>query len=434
MGEYHPNHGVFDMATDGYRPRALEPTLRARLATFPVVVVTGARQTGKSTLARELEGDARSYLTLDDYGVLDQARRAPDALLARGAFSSAFSGGFDTGSPLTLDEIQRAPDLLLAVKRAVDVRRIPGQFLLTGSANLDLMKGGSETLAGRAVYVTLWPMTRREAAGAGCAGSWDVLVDEAPGCWMETLVDLAPATRTRWEELVLRGGYPFPALHLGMQSDREAWFEAYLRTYLERDLRQLAAIDNLVGFQRLARAVSHGLGGLMNQASLARDAGLPPTTAQRYLHLLETSYQLLRVEPYSVNRNKRLVKSPKLYWCDPGLALHLAGETTPGGAHLENLIACDLFAWRETRPRRPNILFWRTSKGAEVDFVIEARQTLIPVEVKSSRTVRVADARHLDTFMDEYGDRVRAGVLVYVGRETYWLTDRVLAVPWHVVI
>ena len=417
-----------------YRPRALEPTLQARLATFPVVVITGARQTGKSTLARELGGEARTYLTLDDYAVLDQAQNAPDALVARGAFSSGSSDASDTGRSLTLDEIQREPDLLLAIKRAVDERQIPGRFLLTGSANLDLMRGVSETLAGRAVYLTLWPMTRREAEGEGRAGSWDILVDEPPPCWLEALADAAPAVRSTWQELALRGGYPFPALHLGKQPDREAWFEGYLQTYLERDLRQLAAIDNLVAFQRLVRAVAHRSGGLMNQARLARDAGLPPTTAQRYLHLLETSYQLLRVEPYAVNRNKRLVKSPKLYWCDPGLALHLAGDTEPGGAHLENLIACELFAWRETRLRRPNILFWRTSKGAEVDFVIETPRKLIPVEVKSSRSVRLSDARHLDTFMSDYGDRVRAGLLLYDGRETYWLNKRVLAVPWHVVI
>ena len=416
-----------------YRPRALEPILRARLATFPVVVVTGARQTGKSTLAREIGGEARTYLTLDDYSVLDQALNAPNELLRRGFSSPGSSRGVGPGPHLTLDEIQRAPDLLLAIKRAVDTRRTPGRFLLTGSANLDLMKGVSETLAGRAVYVTLWPMTSREAEGKGRTGSWDVVVDETPRRWLEALADTAPAARSTWRHLAIRGGYPFPALHLDSQPDREAWFEGYLQTYLERDLRQLAAIDNLVAFQRLVRAVAQRVGGLMNQAHLARDAGLPPTTAQRYLHLLETSYQLLRVEPYSVNRNKRLVKSPKMYWCDPGLALHSAGDTEPRGAHLENLIACDLFAWRETRPRRPNILFWRTSKGAEVDFVVETPRRLIAVEVKSSRSVRPPDARHLHTFMDEYGDRARAGLLLYAGRETYWLSERVLAVPWDVV-
>ena len=248
------------------------------------------------------------------------------------------------------------------------------------------------------------------------------------------LADTAPARRSRWQQLAIRGGYRFPALQLGSQPDREAWFEGYLQTYLERDLRQLAAIDNLVAFRRLVRAAAHRTGGLMNQARLARDAGLAPTTAQRYLHLLETSYRLLRVEPCTVNRNKRLVKSPRLYWCDPGLALHLAGGAEPGGAHLENSIACDLFAWRETRHRRPNILFWRTSKGAEVDFVVETPRRLIPVEVKSSRSVRLSDARHLEMFISEYPDQARAGVVLYAGRETYWLSERVLAVPWYAII
>ncbi len=422
------------MRPSPYQTRILEATLRARLEAFPVVVVTGARQTGKSTLARELEGGARTYLTLDDYGVLDQARREPDALLSR-------------ASRLTLDEIQRAPELLLAIKRAVDADRTAGRFLLTGSANLDLMKGVSETLAGRAVYVTLWPMTRGEAAGAGSAGRWNVFLDEHPRRWIDALVrDEDPASTdppsgdstergsATWEGLARRGGYPFPVLNLASAADRTAWFEAYLRTYLERDLRQLAAIENLVGFQRLVRATALRLGGLSNQASLARDAGIPPTTAQRYLDLLEVSYQLQRVEPYTASPNKRLVKQPRLYWSDPGLALHLAGGIQPTGAHLENLIACDLFAWRETRAHRPNILFWRTSKGVEVDFVIETPGTLIPVEVKSRRQLRVSDARHLASFTRDYGEAVPAGVIVHGGRDTYWLTERVLAIPWRRVI
>ena len=404
-----------------YRPRAIEVTLKDMLASFPVVVVTGARQTGKTTLAQAMGGGDRHYLTLDDYGVLDQARNAPDQLLAR-------------GHRLTLDEVQRAPDLLLAVKRAVDRKREPGRFLLTGSANLSLMRGVSETLAGRAVYVTLWPMTRREAAGSGAVGKWDVFVDEPVANWVDALAgDSCPGT-TSWPQLALRGGYPVPALSLPSGATRAAWFEGYLRTYLERDLQQLAAIDNLVGFQRLLRATALRLGGLLNQADLARDAGLPPTTALRYIHLLETSYQVVRLESYAVNRTKRLVKSPRLYWSDTGLALHVARSPEPRGAHLENLLVNDLLAWREARVPRPEILFWRTSKGAEVDLVIEASDLLVPVEVKSRGVVRVSDARHLKTFMDDYGTRVPAGVLVYGGRETYWLTDRVLAVPWNAVL
>ncbi len=390
--------------------------MEARLAAFPVVVVTGARQTGKSTLVKQLGGAHRTYLTLDDLSVLDQAARAPDQLLARGAL-------------LTLDEVQRAPDLLLAIKRAVDTDRKPGRFLLTSSANLERMKGVSETLAGRAVYVTLWPMTTGELTGQGSAGRWDTFLDRPVENWVKTLESLGRTSGGDWTDLALRGGYPTPALTLPSVEDRAAWFEGYLRTHLERDIQQLASIDNLVGFQRLVRATALRVGNLMNQAELARDVGLPPTTAQRYLHLLETSYQLLPVEPYTVNRTKRLVKSPKLYWSDTGLALHLSAERVPRGAHLENLIVSDLFAWRETRKRRPNILFWRTSKGTEVDLVIETPTALPPIEVKSSPSLRTQDARHLSTFIDEYADQVAAGVLIYTGTDTYWLTERVLAVP-----
>jgi predicted AAA+ superfamily ATPase len=390
--------------------------LEARLATFPVVVLTGARQTGKSTLAVELGGDDRAYLTLDDLSVLDQAEHAPDQLLSR-------------APRLTLDEVQRAPQLLLGIKRVVDAGRVPGQFLLTGSANLELLRGVSETLAGRAVYVTLAPMTASELRGEGSTGRWDTFLDHPVSEWAEILPSRPAPDAVAWTDLALRGGYPYPSLHLAAREDRTAWLEGYSRTYLERDLQQLASIDNLVGFQRLVRAAALRVGNVMNQADLARDVGLPPTTAQRYLHLLQTSYQSLTVEPYTVNRTKRLVKSPKLYWNDTGLALHLGAEDEPRGAHLENLIVNDLFAWRETRVRRPNILFWRTSKGAEVDLVIEAPTRVVPMEVKSATTVRARDCRHLETFLDEYPDRAPAAALLYTGSSTYWVSDRVLAVP-----
>lgn len=409
------------MHSSRYLLRALQSVLEARLAAFPVVVVTGARQTGKSTLARELGGADRTYLTLDDLSVLDQAERAPDQLLSR-------------GPRLTLDEVQRAPGLLLAIKRAVDAKRAPGQFLLTGSANLELMASVSETLAGRAVYVTLWPMTRSEVEGHGSVGRWDTFLDHPTAEWVEALHSAPREGGERWTDLALRGGYPGPALTLISDDDRSAWFEGYLRTYLERDLQQLASIDNLVGFQRLTRAAALRVGNLMNQADLARDVGVPPTTAQRYLHLLEVSYQLLRVEAYSVNRTKRLVKSPKLYWSDTGLALHLSAEREPRGAHLENLVVNDLFAWRETRTQRPNVLFWRTSKGAEVDLVIETPRGLLPIEVKDTPSVRTEDARHLATFLGEYPDKATAAVLLYTGESTYWLTNRVMAVPWSRVL
>lgn len=417
VAEYHPRHGRI---VRPYLDRAIGPTLKSRLSTFPVVVLTGARQTGKSTLAQREFGADRSYLTLDDFEVLDQARNAPDALVRR-------------APRLTIDEVQRAPELLLAIKRAVDQDRRPGRFLLTGSANLALMESVSESLAGRAVYLTLGPMTRRELVGKGTAGCWDMFLDAPPDQWLERVQDDEPPTGDDWREVALRGGFPVPALEMSTATERAVWFEGYQRTYLERDLQQLSAIENLVGFQRLVRASAQRIGGLQNQADLARDAGLPPTTAQRYLDLLETSYQVVRVEPYSVNRTKRLVKSPRIYWTDAGLGLHLAG-TEPRGAHLENLIISDLLVWRESRVRRTEVLFWRTSAGAEVDIVLETPDRLLPIEVKSSAKPRARDARHLELFLDEYPDQARAGLLLHGGADAYPLTDRVVAVPWDRVI
>ncbi|HEY8481492.1 MAG TPA: DUF4143 domain-containing protein [Spirillospora sp.] len=234
--------------------------------------------------------------------------------------------------------------------------------------------------------------------------------------------------------LALRGGYPTPSLELSDAEARSAWFGGYVRTYLERDLQELSAVANLVDFRRLMSAASLRIGRLLNQSELGRDVGLPQPTVHRHLNLLETTYQLVRIPAYAVNRTKRLMKSPKLYWADTGLALYLAGETEPGGMHLENIVAHDLVAWRDTHLDPPAILYWRTTTGEEVDFVIEAGGRLLPIEVKAADRVRPADARHLQSFRAEYPDRSLPGVLLYTGEETYWLTDDALAVPWWRVI
>jgi predicted AAA+ superfamily ATPase len=401
--------------------RALEASLREHLQTFPVVVVTGARQTGKSTLARELAGEGRTYLTLDDLDARDQAEREPHVLLNRAPV-------------LTIDEVQRAPDLLLEIKRAVDRDRQPGRFLLTGSANLLLMKGVADSLSGRATYLRLGPLTASERAGFGRAGRWDVFFDEPHTRWLDAVGRQAVDVETAWVDLARAGGYPVPAYHLDSDDARAAWFDGYVTTYLERDLRDFAAVSNLADFRRLMRAAALRVGNLLNQSDLARDVGLPPTTAQRYLSLMETSFQLERVEAFSVNRTKRLTKSPKIFWGDTGMALHLAGENEPRGAHFEGLVLNDLLTWSATRPGAPQILYWRTSKGAEVDFVVEWRGRVLPIEVKSGSRVRSADVRHLRTFLDDYRDLASAGLVLYDGDEIYWVGESVLAVPWRSVM
>ena len=402
-------------------PRLAAEHLERVLRVMPIAVLTGARQTGKSTLARMHPiGADRSYFTLDDYGVLEQAQRAPDALAARAV-------------KITLDEIQRVPHLLLAIKRLVDENRVAGRFLLTGSANLLLMKEVGETLAGRASYLTLWPMTRREQRGLGRSGMWTELVDAPAGAWRDVLL-AEPAQAEPWMALARRGGYPVPAHELMDDDDRRLWFEGYAATYLERDIPRLSPIEGITDLRRLMMAACLRVGGLLNQADLARDVHLAPSTVQRYLNLLEVSFQLVRLPAYAVNRTKRLVKSAKLYWSDTGLALHLAGDTHLRGAHLENVVLCDLLAWASTRVARTEILFWRTTKGAEVDFVIETGRRLLPVEVKAAASVHPGDVRHLHAFLDEYSDMAQRGIVLYDGQETFWLTDRVLAAPWWRVV
>jgi predicted AAA+ superfamily ATPase len=402
-------------------PRLAAASLARTAAVMPVTVVTGARQSGKSTLVRDLAPlGARSYFTLDDLDVLEQARDTPDDLVAR-------------ADALTLDEVQRAPQVLLAVKRAVDRRRRAGRFLVTGSANLLLMRRVSESLAGRAAYLTLWPMTRREQRGLGRAGIWDELLDAKDDEWRD-VVAAQQVAREDWRPLARHGGYPVPALDLTTDDARATWFAGYTQTYLERDLRELSAVAALPDFRRLMRAVCLRLGQLLNQTELGRDAAVPQPTVHRWLNLLETSYQLVRVTPYAVNRTKRIIKTAKAYWADTGLALHLAGLTEPAGCHLENLVLNDLLVWRDCRLDRPDVLYWRTATGEEVDFVIEADQTLVPIEVKATAKPRVADAKHLRVFREEYGRRCRPGLLLHTGDTTEWFAPGILSAPWWKVL
>src|SRR5919198_3160194 len=221
-------------------PRLVARSLHNRLRVMPAVVVTGARQTGKSPMVQELVPVGRRFLSLDDLDVVDVARRDPEALV---------------GGPqaVTLDEVQREPDLLRAVKRAIDRKRRPGQFLLTGSANLLLMRGASESLAGRASYLILWPMARREQQGLGRCGLWEELLgtEESEGIG---LLGGDGGGKEDWGALARRGGFPTPAVHMSAAADRAVWFEGYVRTYLERDLQTLSSISALPDFRRLMRA------------------------------------------------------------------------------------------------------------------------------------------------------------------------------------
>lgn len=401
-------------------PRIAISSLEHRLQVMPVAVVTGARQTGKSTLVRQLAGCGRRYVTLDDFDARATAREDPELLV----------GG---EQPVTLDEVQREPDLMTAVKNAVDRRRQPGQFLLTGSANLLLMQRVSESLAGRASYLNLWPMTRREQHRLGLGGKWEQLLDHDDSEWIE-LLRSQPSEREDWRALARRGGFPVPALQLERDEDRSIWFDGYVRTYLERDLQDIANIAALPDFRRVMRAACLRIGQLLNQSDLARDISVAQSTAHRYLNLLETSYLFVRLPAYAVNRTKRLVKSPKAYWSDTGLAMHLSQETEPRGEHLENIVLHDLLVWRDSRTANAELFYWRTTNGEEVDFVIESEGRLLPIEVKSGPRTRLSDTKHLRTFLTQYEDVTRSGLLLHDGDSIEWIAPNVLAAPWWTII
>jgi predicted AAA+ superfamily ATPase len=206
-----------------------------------------------------------------------------------------------------------------------------------------------------------------------------------------------------------------------------------VRTYLERDLQEISSVTALPDLRRLMRAACLRLGQMLNQTELARDVALPQPTVHRYLNLLEMSYQVVRIPAYAVNRTKRLIKTPKLYWADTGLALHLSG-VEPGGSHLENLVLGDLLAWRDSRTQPAEVLYWRTTNGEEVDFVLEVGRTLVPIEVKTTSRPRVDDARHLKLFREEYKTRARPGLLLHTGDRVEWLAPGILAAPWWRVL
>ena len=402
-------------------PRLVADSLETRLRVMPAVIVTGARQTGKSTLAQELTSERRRFLSLDDLDVLDAARRDPEALL----------GG---NWPVTIDEVQREPNLLLAVKRAIDQQRQPGKFLLTGSANLLLMRQVSESLAGRASYLTLWPMTRREQAGLGRGGIWEELFDARDEDWLD-LVASRPAHREGLGNAGSPRRLPFSGSTLGIQPRKNGLVRRSTYVpYLERDLQDISSISALPDFRRLMRAACLRMGQLLNQAELGRDVALPQATVHRYLNLLETSYLLVRLPAYAVNRTKRLIKSPKVYWGDTGVALHLTQEESPRGAHLENIVLHDLLTWRDARLTHAEIFYWRTAIGEEVDFVIEAGGRLLPIEIKSTDRPRLRDTANLRTFLAEYGETARAGLLLHTGETLKWLAPNVLAMPWWMAL
>ncbi len=411
--------------------RFLEKRLRDALQAFPAVLLTGARQVGKTTLAQALIGEqgwAARYLSLDDHMVLAGARRDPQGMI------ESLQG------PAVLDEVQRAPDLLRAVKLAIDRDRRPGRFLLTGSANVRLLRGVSETLAGRVAILELHPFAWAEALGRAAPDTIPRLFAASTAAdFLAGQPARASASRGEYAGAILRGGYP-PAVLAPDAAARAEWFYAYRQTYLERDVRDLADLEHLPEFARLLAVLAASTGRLLNTAELARDVGLNQTTVRRYLALLEVTYQTFTVRPYHTSVLKRSVKAPRLYLGDTGLACHLSGiddwedaeRQGRTGQLVETWVAGELRKLISASDPRVEVYFWRTYEGREVDFLLARGERLAAVEVKWSSSLDRSALRGVTFLREALGKRLGLAVVLYAGREALALDAGTAAVPFSI--
>ena len=401
-------------------PRALAATLRRDLEVYPVVALMGARQVGKSTLGREIaEERGMAFRTLDDRDVLADATQNPEGFL-----DDLNGSGF-------IDEAQRAPALFLALKAVVDRRQRPGQYLLSGSNQPVITGAVGDSLLGRAAYRTLRPLTLSELRMSEVHAGWDFLFSPNESVVMEELERRADESGALdWRAVVETGG--FPRAVAAPIDVRRQMLEDYVRVFANRDIRELLAIESSDRFENFLRLVAARTGQVLNVNGFAVDLGIPVTTIRRWIGALERSFLVELVPAYSRNAGQRVTKSPKLFLADSALAIAAAREPEPTGFHLENLVAADLGVWKEGRAGR-TAYHWRLQSGQEVDFVLELKQSLVPVEVKSSPGAGAGDARHLATFLKRYPASTR-GLLLSTDSRIRVVLPGIIAAPWWAVI
>jgi uncharacterized protein len=405
--------------------RFLRPQLLAALADTPVVFLNGARQTGKSTLVRELAESERParYLTFDDATVLAAARHDP------AGFVASLEG------PVVIDEVQHVPDIFPALKFAVDRDRQPGRFLLTGSANILLLPHVSESLAGRMEILTLWPLSQGEIDGVE-----ENLVDRLFSAQfaLPRIPSKDAGTRDDLLDRVLRGGYP-EALGRRTEERRREWFGAYITTILQRDVREMANIEGLTELPRVLTMLATRASSLHNLADISRSINIPQSTLRRYITLLETTFLLSPLPAWSSNLGKRLVKAPKLALNDTGLLAYLLGankerfeeDSSVLGRALENFVVTELRKQSSWGRMKPQLFHFRTQSDQEVDVVMEdAAGHLVGVEVKASATVTSGDFKGLRALQEMTGNRFTRGVLLYTGAEALPFGPDLFALPF----
>ncbi|MDE2731948.1 MAG: ATP-binding protein [Bacteroidota bacterium] len=385
-----------------YLVRTIEPELERIVGSFRSMVLTGPRQSGKTTLLKHQFAERFSYMSLESPARRAEALTDPESFLALNP------------PPLIIDEVQYAPDLISFVKLKIDDRSdMKGQYILTGSQNLLLSQEVTQVLSGRTVFARLWPLSGHERAGLPQAKlPWERTHPSKPLPQVAHL-DI-------WQQLAA-GGYPEPVSL--SPADRSDWFESYVLTYLERDVRQIRRISMFAQFQSFLVQIALQSGQLLNLTTLSRKVGVSLNAVKSWLSLLEATYQVILVRPYFSSLSKRLVKSPKVYLTDTGLLCHLLGirdanaavDSPFKGAIMETAVAMELskaFAHHRSQDR---LWFWRTSDGLEVDFIVETPQGLIPVEVKSGSTPHRGMSRSIRRLRKLMPDRLHPGYVIHTG-------------------
>lgn len=401
--------------TTEFIPRSLGTVLRKAADEFPAVVLVGPRQSGKTTLLRNIFGSQYQIISLEP----------PDVRLAAQSDPRGFLNLYP--APIVFDEIQYAPGLLPYIKEKIDANRSKaGQFILTGSQNLLLMSQVTESLAGRAAVLKLMPLTLREINRMSEKNlPWEISQSSIPP--VSTLGEV-------WGK-ILRGSYP--ELSINPTRDAHLWQASYIQTYLERDVRNLRNLGDLTQFQVFLRALAARSAQILNLSELARDVGVAVNTAKDWISILEASFQIFILRPYYVNIGKRLIKAPKVYFVDTGLLCYLVGlrdvshaaAGPMGGTLFENLVVSDLYKTYLHRGEEPALYYWRTVAGSEVDLVIDTQSGLIPIEIKLSETPRPEMAKEIRAFQQDFKEKNLPGYVIYPGNMVLPLGQGVSSLP-----
>jgi len=403
-----------------YKKRIIIINIASSLRSFPVIIVTGARQVGKSTFLQNEFKDYK-YITLDDYSLQRQAVTDPFSLWK----------GTDA---IIIDEAQKVPEIFPAIKIAVDSSKRKMRFILSGSYNMLLMHNITESLAGRAIYFEMYPMSYAEINDINEPKNFYHIMNN------HSNIGESSVSQVDTLSIMLKGFMP-PLLWLHNMRDVLLWWEGYIKTYIERDVRSLSNIESLIDFRKVLDAVAYRTGTIVNQTDISRDTAVSQPTVFRYLKILEVSNLIVRVPAYARSRTKRITKSPKLYFIDPALSIYCSGyhdfdslkNARELGSFFEALVFMHLKILCESMIPKAKIFYWRTTTGKEVDFVIEHGRKLLAIEAKFTQNPNVDDITNLLLFIDEYPETV-LGLLVHNGPWIQWLHSKVLAVPWWWIV